>query len=715
MLKRLLVGLLPIFAVVMASAQGPAPPVRCDCCARKPQIIDSVYSTFAGPVAVITQMEDTFNGSNTQPWKNRVVMIWDLTNHSGAPLDTWWTTTSIPKTTPYSHVDWTDAKLGEVFGVTLDGLGNIYVAATRIYGSNKVGSLTTGTNAAKAGQIYRLANGTGAPSAFGSPLPQGSAGEGIGNIYYDCEYNSLYATNFFNGLIHRLSAAGLQQPNAWDHGLNLPTAVGPTGIPLGRPAILGFDGTSSYAKLGRRPVAVHVYKGWLYYSIWSQDWYRLTPGTSVAGSHGTTPTEIWSVALDANGDPMPPARLVATLPPYSSTFSFTNPVTDITFGRMGTMFVAERTMQGNNAPYAHSSHLREYSWNGSVWVLSNPTAYEVGSVAWGPLHTNAAGGVAFDFGPGGRVWATGDALHWVPPYLDYVYGIQGMNPGGGTNVNSVLIDANDYIGAHNKTQIGDVEIPCPNCATPTAVPSISGPQTKCVSPSTYSVTPQAGVTYTWTVSGGTPISGTGPSISVNWTGTGTGSVTVTATGSGACGPVTSVLSVAACDINCEYCSQFRTTVDMTAPTALGGGLHTVTPIVTSNMPGVTSVTVTLLNASVSYSNPSCGVSGPLPAYIPSAGASSVPALNPPFLPVPNGNQAIWDSTPVNLSGGVTTPFQLQLPVPPPLSDPLCSATFSFCIRVSLRDEACRSCDVIRCFGSFFYATGLATESPATAR
>ena len=55
-----------------------------------------------------------------------------------------------------------------------------------------------------------------------------------------------------------------------------------------------------------------------------------------------------------------------------------------------------------------------------------------------------------------------DALHFSAN--DYVYGLQGFPAGGGTHTNSLLIDLNDYVANYNKTQIGDVVIPCPQAA-----------------------------------------------------------------------------------------------------------------------------------------------------------------------------------------------------------------------------------------------------------
>jgi hypothetical protein len=711
---RLLRSLPVIAALAIPAARAASAQTACDCCAKKPRIDEGIYSSFTGQVVIATKTEDNLDVP-IAPFPAQVVMIWDLTYQSAAPLNQWWDATNptgFPPTHPYSHPDWTVYKLGNVFGLTLDDSGNIYVAATSIMGSGARGSLGAGVGNAQRGNIYKLQNGSGAPVQF-ALLPQGPLGEGLGNLDYDCGHRSLYASDFFDGLVYRIDATGIAQPNAWDHGLNLPTAIGPTGLPLGRGAILGFDGSSSYAALGRRVWAVRVHNNRLFYSVVNQYWDREAPlsgqGLQLAHQQGSSPTEIWSVALDATGDPYAPARLEITLPPFSTAFPYTNPVSDITFGPLGTMLVAERTLTSNNSSYAHSSRVLEYAWNGTTWTLPNPTAYQVGIFAFpaGNPPADSAGGVAFDFGTGGHIWATGDALHLNNPDI---YGLQGFPAGGGDVTTSILIDLNDDVSSSNKTQIGDVRVPCPDCASAVVVPVITGPQSMCVSPLHYSVAPQPGVTYTWTVTGGTPTTGTGTAIDVIWGGTTTvGTIKVTATGPGGCGAVTSTLRVVPCNINCPLCNDVITNVVVPTPTAGFGGLETVTPTVTSNMSGVTSVTVTLLNASVAYNTAVCGSPGPLAGYLPQALASSAGGFNPPFLPVPNGNQAIWQAgSPVNLAAGATTPFQLQLPGAPPFAAPLftpprCRATFSFCLRVSLATADCRDCDVITCYGPFPYA------------
>src|SRR5205085_734004 len=101
----------------------------------------------------------------------------------------------------------------------------------------------------------------------------------------------------------------------------------------------------------------------------------------------------------------------------------------------------------------------------------------------------------------------------------------------------------NYILNANKTQMGVVRIPCPDCAHPPQPLVVSGPRSTCVALNHYTVAPQqTGVTYTWTVTGGIPSATTGSAINVTWAG-GPGAISVTTNGPGTCGAVSSYVSV----------------------------------------------------------------------------------------------------------------------------------------------------------------------------
>ena len=662
---------------------------NCGCCGAKPQYRNPAWTPFIGTVAIVTQQRP-----QPGPLANQVIAIWDLHIKNGVPLNSLWSPSSSPQTAVYSDPAWNVAQLGDVFGAAVDGLGNIFVSATRVYGTANVGSLATGSPSQKAGQIYKISTVTGTPSAF-TQLPNN--GSGIGNLHFACEFNSLYATNFHDGLIYRINAVGNVQPVKWDHGLNLPAATSLAGVPLGRPAILGNDGSSPYAALGRRPWAVSVQRNRLWYSIWSDN----------IGKNTGKPNEIWSVALDVNGDPIGSARLEIALPPYAGNIS--NPVSDLRFGPMGTMMLAERSMSSNSTPNAHQSRALEYGFNGVAWVPNLPNAYRIGTYSIG---SNSAGGVDYDFSPGGRTWITGDALHYpVPSFpfptpVDYIYGIQGFPAGGGVVFSSILIDADNNSNQQNKTQLGIVRIPCPECSTPPMIPVISGSTSPiCGAPTSYAVLPQAGVSYSWSVVGGAPTSLTGSTTSVNWSGGTNHSVLVTASGPGKCGAVSAFLNVAACvpAQQCGNCDKYNINLTMPPPLAIANGLISFVPTITSTMPSVLGVSVTVSSASVGFSAPACGSAGPVASAIVQALSSSIPPLNPPIVSPPNGNQATWGaSSPISLLSGGTIPFQLQIPPSPQLPSTECRANFSFCMKVSLNNEVCKNCEKLQCFGPFPY-------------
>src|SRR6185369_4136224 len=106
------------------------------------------------------------------------------------------------------------------------------------------------------------------------------------------------------------------------------------------------------------------------------------------------------------------------------------PVSDISFGASGRMLLAERGISNETIPQAHASRVLEYACNGGCWQLTNPFA-----VGDGVAMMNCEGGVDYDRfsytgGPLGRVWASGDALHFGGSYTDYIYGYQGFRPTG---------------------------------------------------------------------------------------------------------------------------------------------------------------------------------------------------------------------------------------------------------------------------------------------
>ncbi len=333
----------------------------------------------------------------------------------------------------YTNPGWNSTAFGGgLFGLTLDSDGNIYVAASSVYGSNST-----------PGAIYKIDAGTAAVSTFAT-LP--NAGPAFGNLNYDCASQTLRVTNHEDCRIYQLDKMG-SVVSTYHHG----TAT----VTMGLPADPG-EPDGAFCPLGDRMWAVQSHYGRLYYSVWWEDGGR---------QNAEHDNEIWSVAYedDEIGIPDPTTKkLEATIPGLDGN-TFSNPVSDLSFAQSGWMLAAERTMYADNSTSAHQSTTYELQqMGGGTWQVIGET-YVVGE-----LPNSSAGGVDHDFAEGGYVWMTGDALDFNTPQV--VYGIQGTPYGGGDITNSTLIDHDNEVTSQDKTALGDVEIPIPGDAEPPPPP-----------------------------------------------------------------------------------------------------------------------------------------------------------------------------------------------------------------------------------------------------
>lgn len=204
------------------------------CCGKKPQFSDPAYATlFTGQVAVNTSLA----GSGT----GYALEIIDLKNQSTAPLNS---NFAPPMYHGPAGNEWTKSRLGNIFGLTLDNLGNIYTTASTAYNGDFFPSGATG------GEIYKIDGVTGLITVF-QTLPNPNH-VGLGNINYDCEHNNFYVSNMEDGLIYRLDTSGAIL-STWDHGANLPTATPSS-------ATIPDDPLRPFTPLGRRIWGLQAYK-----------------------------------------------------------------------------------------------------------------------------------------------------------------------------------------------------------------------------------------------------------------------------------------------------------------------------------------------------------------------------------------------------------------------------------------------------------------------
>ncbi|MBL8948479.1 MAG: hypothetical protein JNK45_35235 [Myxococcales bacterium] len=332
----------------------------------------------------------------------------------------------------YIHPSWNGSTFGGgIFGLTIDSYGNIYVAASTVYGVNS-----------KPDSIFKIDKDTAEVSTFAT-LP--NAGPAFGNLNYDCDSETLRVVNHEDCRIYQLDMAG-GVVSTYHHG---------TGdVTLGQSADPGEpDGV--FCPLGDRMWAVQAHYGRVYYSVWWEDGGRPDDAHS---------NEIWSVEVDGEGIPDGATKqLEATIPGLQGS-TMSNPVSDLSFASTGWMLVSERTMYADNATSAHQSTTYELQQMNGTWDNIG-TTYVVGDPV---ISNSAAGGVDHDFAENGYVWMTGDALDFGSPNI--VYGVQGTPYGGGTVDISTIIDHDGEITQQDKTAMGDCEIPIPGDAMPPPPP-----------------------------------------------------------------------------------------------------------------------------------------------------------------------------------------------------------------------------------------------------
>jgi hypothetical protein len=240
-----------------------------------------------------------------------------------------------------------------------------------------------------------------------------------------------------------------------------------------------------------------------------------------------------------------------------------------------------------------------------------------------------------------------------------------------------------------------------SCVTKTIVvnpapapPVITGPAESCTKTVTYSVAATPGLSYSWTATNGT-INGssTGSSVNVTWNSSGVGVIAVTVTNKAGCS-TTVRKEVLPCDLHQgECCHGFQGYAKLKSFTYAGNGNYNLVTTLTGMPAGVTRVVANIESSSVTYSPATCGKPGPVNGYVVGAGVAG-PLT--PSIPITNGHEGIWFGSPSSVNG-VDFPMTINFPAPPVGH---CTDFLTVCIKYTITDSHCRSCEVIVCYGPF---------------
>ncbi len=404
---------------------------------------------FKGQVAVtrFAELSDT----------DYIVKVIDIRGPSqnGAVYGTNWNTSFIVPTGSAANSGWTLRRMGRVFGITIDADGNIYVAATGISIAFFQSFSASIYGSAGSGGIYKITNGTWAVTDFVTtlPAPSGSSATqipnvntGLGNLCYDQWNNQLFATNNEDGKIYRIDMNG-----------NILSTFDPFGLD---------NATAGLVPYGERLWGIGAYGGdtgttRIYFSRWQENLYQ----------NSNNRNQIWSVALDANGDFIGSEQFELTIPRYDSASFFpgSEPTAQINFSEDGRMLLAERSMTTDSTTGAHTARTMIYNYNAGVW--NGPIIFSHGNDIYTiPTYaTNCSGGsdFAYEFvdslgeptGCDQLVWSMGDALQYPTPLL---YGLIGMPAAGNILANadatSYFIDEDNFLGSVPKTFMGCMKV-----------------------------------------------------------------------------------------------------------------------------------------------------------------------------------------------------------------------------------------------------------------
>lgn len=387
-----------------------------------------------------------------------VLAVYDIRNHQAAtPGQNW----AAPQLLPPSPLDlqWKRSRMGCVFGVTSDTVGNIYVASGFMYGMFAIGT-------AGSGGIYKikyddwtvtdLVTTDSVPATSSTTQLPNMDNHGLGNIDYNRYHDLLYVSNFEDGKVSAITTSGIivDSFDPFQPDVQSTSAADYDELVYGL-AVYGSNTTDCR----------------LYFCRWQDTVPNNLP-------------QIWSVALDASGHFTGTERLEIQMPVLTNMSTYTFPVADISFSDDGRMLLTERTMVHLNDPFAHSSRTTEYKFDGTAWVLNE--YYHIGNYyTLSPAlpRNNACGGGDYGYGfydpvadtvgdPDKMVWIMGDALKLNQTYNcdqtnDRIYGLAGISTQGNSCMQTdpdfmctttILVDLNNDITDMPKSYIGSCDV-----------------------------------------------------------------------------------------------------------------------------------------------------------------------------------------------------------------------------------------------------------------
>lgn len=330
------------------------------------------------------------SGSTTpSSLSSSVVAIFDASNTSAIPSTSSnkfvWTqfTTGNNKPLWVSKADWIADSIGKVFGITLDDIGNIYVANTSIYG----GETTTQHD-----KIYKLDRITGNKSVvfdYADVNATNSPNQGLGNLklFKIGSVNYIAFTCWENKKIFILKepSGGLTSTAKWTiHDASKPTLLNATSVPYG------------VAVRPKPAPAVGIYE--VYYGVYDM--------ASTTGHH----TDINKIEIDNMGHFIASSE-TNIFTGITSTSIYCNngtgtvnnntpiPIADISFSSdFKKMVVGEQGLTNSYTYQAHNSIVHEYefgtSWTSTTAKLPCGNTYDQGAPC--PINgLNAVGGVSY--------------------------------------------------------------------------------------------------------------------------------------------------------------------------------------------------------------------------------------------------------------------------------------------------------------------------------